>query len=114
MVLRQVFGNFERLSASMRRTELSEVLTSPKSSPGTGKHDAADRIILSGRFDSFCEFLQHERVNRVQHVGAVHGERNYAFILLNKHVLEISSHFALLLLLSSAWLTPRSRPIPGM
>ncbi len=57
MVLRQVFAHFEWLAASMCRTELSEVLTSPKCSPSTGKHDAADHIIMSGRFDGFCEFL---------------------------------------------------------
>src|SRR5207244_12310036 len=43
MVLRQVFAHFERLAASMCRTKLSEVLTRPKCSPGTGEHDA-DRM----------------------------------------------------------------------
>jgi hypothetical protein len=57
MVLRQVFAHYVRFAASMSRTELREVLASPKCSPGTGEHDAADRIMMSSRFDCFYEFL---------------------------------------------------------
>src|SRR5262249_33309606 len=92
MVLRQVVAGFERFAARISRSELREVLPCPKCSPGTSEHDAADRLIRSSGFDGFYEFFYHERIHRVQHVGAVHGERDHVFVLLNEYVLESSSH----------------------
>src|SRR5258706_4740983 len=57
VILRQVFDHFEWLASVMSGTELREVLTSPKCSSSACEHDAADRIIMSNRFDCFGKLL---------------------------------------------------------